>query len=121
MWSGTCSFAIVRQHNFQNVWLFWFFGVSCVLAHQGPSFLVFPVLQFQQRTMQCYLPTGGASGKFVDFWSGEPHVEGSTVTVPLLLDHIPVFVKAGSIIPLGPHLQVRRLLMSLVLMLLWTY
>lgn len=76
---------------------------------QGPSFLVFPVLQFQQRSMHCYLPMGGESGEFVDFWSGESHVEGSTVTIPLVLNHIPVFVKAGSIIPLGPHLQVGRL------------
>eukprot|EP01046_Picozoa_sp_COSAG06_P039671 COSAG06_NODE_4719_length_4010_cov_4.228842_2_plen_144_part_00 len=84
----------------------------------GSSFLVFPVLKYQETSHKCYLPipttttTGGLSGtdsggSFVDFWSGESHAAGSTVTAAVVLERIPLFVRAASIVPLGPHLQVR--------------
>jgi|EP01046_Picozoa_sp_COSAG06_P021058 alpha-D-xyloside xylohydrolase len=82
----------------------------------GSSFLVFPVLKYQEASHKCYLPiptttatgglSGSGSGSFVDFWSGESHAAGSTVTAAVVLERIPLFVRAASIVPLGPHLQV---------------
>ena len=45
----------------------------------GSSFLVFPVLQYQEKTHTCYFPTSSTAGtnadrveqKFVNFWTGE--------------------------------------------------
>jgi len=47
------------------------------------------------------LPSGA---KWYDFWSGKPSGEG-TITVSAPIDVIPLFVRAGSILPLGPDLQ----------------
>ena len=42
---------------------------------------------------------------WIDFWSGEKFNGGQTVTTGVTLDKIPLFVKAGSILPLGPEKQ----------------
>ena len=48
-----------------------------------------------------YLP-GGA---WYDFWTGRQYAGERTVAMPSPLDRIPVMVRAGSILPLGPHKQ----------------
>ncbi|MES0360067.1 MAG: TIM-barrel domain-containing protein [Anaerolineales bacterium] len=66
----------------------------------GSALLVVPVLT-PNNTVRFYLPKGG----WFDLWSGERY-EGSEViqrTVPL--DHIPVFGREGTILPLGPAVQ----------------
>ena len=45
-----------------------------------------------------------AAAKWYDFWSGKP-VGNGTITVAAPIDTIPLFVKAGSILPFGPELQ----------------
>ncbi len=54
------------------------------------------------KNVQMYLPDG--SGWF-DFWSGKNYDGGQTVMVAAPIDEIPLFVKAGSIIPMGPYLN----------------
>lgn len=75
----------------------------------GSSFLVFPVLKFAESIHQCYMPQQGSGaglrGSFVDFWTGETHQAGTTVSVAVSLNHVPLFVRSGSIVPLGPHLH----------------
>ena len=56
----------------------------------------------QSHTMDVYLPAGTS---WYDFWSGERHDGGDNVTVTTTLDRIPLFVRAGSIVPLGPDVQ----------------
>jgi alpha-D-xyloside xylohydrolase len=48
-----------------------------------------------------YLP----KATWYDFWSGHKQSGNATITVPAPLDRIPLFVRAGSIIPMGPDLQ----------------
>ena len=40
-----------------------------------------------------------------DFWTGQQYQGGQTIEMPAPIETIPVFVKAGSIIPMGPFLQ----------------
>ena len=68
----------------------------------GPAFLVNPVLEPQAQTREVYLP-GGAH--WYDFWSGDYHQGAQELSAPAPLDTMPLFVKAGSILPLGPHQQ----------------
>lgn len=56
----------------------------------------------QSHTMDVYLPAGTS---WYDFWSGERHDGGDNVTVTTTIDRIPLFVRAGSIVPLGPDVQ----------------
>ncbi|KAA6329046.1 Alpha-xylosidase BoGH31A [termite gut metagenome] len=69
----------------------------------GPSFLVAPVLDEGKSQWAVYLPENPAG--WIDFWSGN-HFDGSqTVNVGVDWETIPLFVKAGSILPLGPEQQ----------------
>lgn len=49
-----------------------------------------------------YLPAGH---KWYDFWTGKQYKGGSTVTKEYPLDIFPLFVKAGSIVPVGPNIR----------------
>jgi alpha-D-xyloside xylohydrolase len=69
----------------------------------GPAFLVNPVTSYQARSRPVYLPQ--AAGGWYDFWSGEFVAAGQTIDAPAPYDAIPLFVRAGSIIPTGPELQ----------------
>jgi alpha-D-xyloside xylohydrolase len=67
----------------------------------GPALLVAPITQYKQRVRAVYLPTDSA---WYDFWTGQPAASGS-ISASAPYDQIPVFVRAGSIIPYGPQMQ----------------
>ncbi len=54
------------------------------------------------KAEQVYLPKGAA---WYDFWTGEKHNGGQTLNKEAPIDIIPLYVKAGSIIPIGPKVQ----------------
>jgi alpha-D-xyloside xylohydrolase len=49
-----------------------------------------------------YLPSGN---DWIDFWTGTRLPGGHSIKADAPLDRIPIFVKAGSIIPFGPHAE----------------
>ena len=67
----------------------------------GDKILICPVMAPGQEKRNVYLP----KGKWYDFWSNELVEGGKEVTVATPLDIIPVFVKAGSVIPEYPVMQ----------------
>ena len=54
------------------------------------------------KTATKYLPKGTS---WYDFWTGKRYKGGQTVTIETTLDRVPMFVRAGSILPLGPEMQ----------------
>jgi len=54
------------------------------------------------KTAEKYLPKGA---EWYDFWSNRLFKGGQTVTLQTQLDRVPMFVRAGSILPLGPEMQ----------------
>lgn len=68
----------------------------------GPSLLINPVYQYQQRTRDVYLPKGQG---WYDLYSGKRYEGGQRVRADAPYELMPVFVKEGSIIPFGPQLQ----------------
>jgi alpha-D-xyloside xylohydrolase len=64
----------------------------------GPAFLVAPVTEQGQESRQVYLPAGR---DWYNYWTNERFAGGRTVTVAAPIGIIPLFVAAGSIIPLG--------------------
>jgi alpha-D-xyloside xylohydrolase len=54
------------------------------------------------RTRELYLPIGT---DWYDFWTGEKYIGGQIVNKETPIDIIPLFVKAGSILPVGPDVQ----------------
>lgn len=54
------------------------------------------------KNVQVYLPQGA---KWYNFWTNEQVAGGQTVNMPCPIDIMPVYVKAGSILPFGPAVQ----------------
>ncbi len=54
------------------------------------------------KTATKYLPKGAT---WYDFWTGQQYKGGQTVTLQTSLETVPMFVRAGSIVPLGPEMQ----------------
>jgi alpha-D-xyloside xylohydrolase len=69
----------------------------------GPAILVSPVTSYQARSRPVFLPA--TTGGWYDFWSGAPVAGGQTIEAPAPFDAIPLHVRAGSIIPVGPDQQ----------------
>ncbi|MBC8319979.1 MAG: glycoside hydrolase family 31 protein [Bacteroidetes bacterium] len=64
----------------------------------GGEILVAPVIENQQKTMQIYLPSGTY---WYDFWNNGPYDGGEWISVDVNLETIPIFIKAGSFIPMA--------------------
>ena len=56
----------------------------------------------ETKTAKKYLPKGA---KWYDFWTNQLYNGGQEVTLQTTLDRVPMFVRAGSILPLGPEMQ----------------
>jgi len=85
----------------------------------GPALLVRPVVEAQYvnrpdknqpvpadfsqtKTTDVYLPAGT---NWVDFWTGKRHNGGQTVQRATPIDLMPLYVRAGAVLPLGPLQQ----------------
>jgi len=68
----------------------------------GPAFLVSPVTEYKARSRQVYLPAGS---DWYDFWTGRRARGGQTVAADAPLDRLPLYMRAGSIVPVGPEQQ----------------
>jgi alpha-D-xyloside xylohydrolase len=92
----------LRVHNITDQFMF------------GPSLLVCPVtepmvygansqkLEGVPKIRRVYLPAGC---NWYDFWTGQLFHGGQEITAAAPLDIIPLFVRAGSILPMGPVIQ----------------
>jgi alpha-D-xyloside xylohydrolase len=68
----------------------------------GPAFLVCPVYEYGAMSREVYLPEGT---HWYDFYSGERTDGGKRIKVAAPLTRMPLFVRAGSIVPIGPEIQ----------------
>ena len=68
----------------------------------GPSLLINPVCNYKQRERELYLPKGIG---WYDLYTGTYQPGGKRITAAAPFERMPVFVKAGAIIPFGPDLQ----------------
>jgi alpha-D-xyloside xylohydrolase len=68
----------------------------------GPALLVNPVTQPGAQTRQVYLPQGT---RWIDFWTGNAFDGGKTIEASAPIDTIPLYVRAGSILPYAPAMQ----------------
>jgi alpha-D-xyloside xylohydrolase len=74
----------------------------------GPAFLVNPITEqlysaatAKAKSRKVYLP----KTSWYDFWTGKSLNGGQTIDAPAPMDILPLYVKAGSIVPMGPFLQ----------------
>lgn len=91
----------IRTHDIDDQFMF------------GPAFMVCPVteamyygpnsqeLTDKPKTRSVYLP----AGTWYDYWTDQRIVGSKTVTAKADLETMPMFVRAGSIVPTGPDIQ----------------
>ncbi|MGD2035512.1 MAG: glycoside hydrolase family 31 protein, partial [Bacteroidales bacterium] len=68
----------------------------------GPAIMVCPVCEFEARDRNVYLPEGSG---WYDFYTGIYYQGGQTIVASAPYKRIPLFVKAGAIIPVGPEIE----------------
>jgi alpha-D-xyloside xylohydrolase len=69
----------------------------------GPSILVTPVTTQGATTQSVYLPA--TSGPWYDFWTGVPTAGGKRVEAAAPIETMPLYVRSGAIVPMGPFVQ----------------
>ncbi len=74
-------------------------GAEVALTWRTPSMLAAYRPGTRVQSMPVYLP---GSARWIDFWSGDQAAGGRTVDVPSPIDVMPLFVRAGSIVPMAP-------------------
>ncbi|MBC7233360.1 MAG: glycoside hydrolase family 31 protein [Chloroflexi bacterium] len=67
----------------------------------GDALLVAPICEPQATSREVYLP----AGNWFDFWTDEQHRGQKTIRVAAPLERIPVFVRAGTVLPTWPVMQ----------------
>lgn len=68
----------------------------------GPALMVAPVYEYGARTREMYFPAGCG---WYDFYTGTYVEGGRKLTVAAPYERIPLYVRAGAIIPFGPDMQ----------------
>ena len=68
----------------------------------GPSIMVSPVYEYGARSRKVYLPQCAG---WYDFYTGNYIKPGQTIESPAPYERIPLYIKAGSIVPAGPAIQ----------------
>jgi len=72
---------------------------NCYLL--GDAVLVAPVLEQGMVKRSVYLP----AGEWYDYWTNELLEGGQVVNVPAPLERLPLFVRAGTVLPLWPEMH----------------
>jgi len=81
--------------NDKNTW-----GIKDQLLF-GEFIMVGLVTEYKDRTKEMYFP----KGQWYNYWTNEKIEGGREITVKASLNETPMFVKAGSILPIGPKVQ----------------
>jgi len=68
----------------------------------GPAFLVSPVYEYRARRREVYLPAGTL---WYDFYSNSTFQGGREISAAAPLARMPLFVRAGAIVPVGPAIE----------------
>lgn len=68
----------------------------------GKDFLIYPIMEAKQSTKEIYFPK---NGDWIDFYSNEKYVGGSTEKINVSENHIPTFVRSGVLIPMTKVVQ----------------
>ena len=68
----------------------------------GPAVLVAPVIQQGATTRSVYLPAGA---DWYNYWTNQRLHGGQTIEVDAPIDILPLFIRAGSILPVGEPIE----------------
>ena len=67
----------------------------------GPALMACPVYEYGARSREVYFPEGG----WYDFYTGQYISGGRRLAVEAPYERMPLYVRAGSIVPMGPAME----------------
>ena len=73
-----------------------------IVGSGDSELLVAPIHDQGATAGEAHLPAGK---QWINYWTGEAYSGGSVPNVSAPIDKVPLFVKAGSIIPMGPEME----------------
>jgi len=68
----------------------------------GPGLMVCPVTSAGATNRSVYLPSGAL---WYDFWTGQTNAGGQSLSAAAPIQTLPIYVRAGTILPYGPDIQ----------------
>ncbi len=78
-------------------------ALRMILCWKTPEILAREkTVEARPKTRSVYLPAGA---RWIDFWTGEAKAGGQTITADAPIETMPLLVRAGSIVPMGPVVQ----------------
>jgi alpha-glucosidase (family GH31 glycosyl hydrolase) len=80
----------------------WIGSTQLINGNNDSQILVQPVTAAGATTASVNLPAGA---DWIHYWTGATYSGGASATVPAPIDQVPIFVRAGSIIPMGPVME----------------
>jgi alpha-glucosidase len=96
------SNAQIAYHVSPAVYPVQWIGTTQIVNGSGNTqLLVQPITVAGQTSVSVAFP----AGTWIDYWTGTTYSGGASHAVPAAIDKVPMFVKAGSIIPTGPNQQ----------------
>jgi alpha-glucosidase/alpha-D-xyloside xylohydrolase len=105
LYSAVHECAATGMPIMRSLWLHYPEDPHAVTRHDqylwGRDILIAPVVEPGATKWPVYLPKGG----WYDFWNGERIEGGREITRAVDLETIPIYVRAGAILPLGPVKQ----------------
>jgi alpha-D-xyloside xylohydrolase len=100
--SGKIKLEAGKSYNLKFEYFDYKMGAVAQLRWILPSKKKVNKVTLPEKTRKVYLPRPAS---WIDFWTGKKFSGGQTITAPAPIDIMPLYVKAGSIIPMGPFLQ----------------
>ncbi|MDP4204389.1 MAG: glycoside hydrolase family 31 protein, partial [Bacteroidota bacterium] len=85
-------------HDFPNDLMTWNISDQFLF---GSNLMICPVTKYQARSRKVYFP----AGTWYNFWTGEKNLGQMEINTEAPLERVPIFIKGGSIIPIGPKVQ----------------
>jgi len=67
----------------------------------GADLLAAPIVKQGQTQRTVYLP----AGNWFDYWTGKPYTGHTTIHVEAPLETVPLYVRSGAIVPMGPEMN----------------
>jgi alpha-glucosidase (family GH31 glycosyl hydrolase) len=105
LYSAVHECAVTGMPIMRSLWLHYPDDPQAVIRNDeylwGKDILIAPVVEQGAATRKVYLPKGA----WYDFWSNERLDGGREITRPVNLETIPIFIRAGAILPFGPVKQ----------------
>ncbi len=100
--SGVITLAANTKYDIRMEFSDYDWDIPVELLWLTPGMTKSNVVENKKNTIQVYLP---ANTKWYNFWTGETTDGGKIIDSPSPIDQIPLYIKAGSIIPMGPVMQ----------------